>query len=275
MSTPPPTTRPDALASPGAPGPTPPPARGRSLRSLLGCEEASAAVEFVVLIPVYLMLLVGLFMMGNLLMARQALVAAVRFQAWSPKDPSSLSGFADNGKAFFGPYPGRFTPQGRRQSPVTLARGRADRQQLQLTGDESSRISSGGLQGLSDNARAIAADALNNGNDAPFLLTEVEASFTYDGVRLLATPPISQTASAAVLLPRKHTRKEYEPGSHPLTEWGQPPYDPFSSDALPLSPLFGRYFIDAGGADKGIWNREGRIGGDAGREWMYYRQKMR
>lgn len=81
----------------------PRPVQAGGWRELILGEEATAASEMVILLPVYLLMLTGLFMTGNMMQARQALVQAVRFEAWTQKQVNGA-----NFDAFFHGIPGRY-----------------------------------------------------------------------------------------------------------------------------------------------------------------------
>ena len=72
--------------SPEAPAP-----RGlAALRHLLVDDEGgSAAVEFIVLIPVYIMMLGAMFSLSLVMLTRQQVVAAARYEAWNMGKGSS------------------------------------------------------------------------------------------------------------------------------------------------------------------------------------------
>ncbi|MEZ0229478.1 MAG: TadE family protein [Planctomycetota bacterium] len=47
-------------------------------------QEATATVELAILLPVYMLIFVGVMTIGHLVLIRQKVVEAVRFQAWAP-----------------------------------------------------------------------------------------------------------------------------------------------------------------------------------------------
>lgn len=49
-------------------------------------QEATATVEMAILLPVYMLMFVGVLTIGHLVLIRQKIVEAVRFQAWLPDD---------------------------------------------------------------------------------------------------------------------------------------------------------------------------------------------
>ena len=66
-------------------------------------QEATATVELAILLPVYMLMFVGVMTIGHLVLIRQKVVEAVRFQAWLPDDPATNSNqrITDN---FFSTY---------------------------------------------------------------------------------------------------------------------------------------------------------------------------
>lgn len=256
-------------------------------------EEASAAVEFIILIPIYVLLLGGLFMISNLALIRSALVQANRFQAWAPQEPSTYAGL-QNGDSFFGPYNGTFNLNPdpsigveRKKTAVTYKNANAAAASLpSVTGFS-----------RSSQSQTLAADALNNigsGGTADQALWRVEAaaSYEYNGVRLLGLGPITQITRCVVLLPREHTREEFKKDDqgdpHPVLHWRlggatvKSKFDPTQAKNMPLSPfytaggMFTRKIGSSGARDDGIWDRAtsthdgARIKGDIDSEQRYY-----
>lgn len=245
-----------------------------ALRELDRDQEASAAVEFIVLIPVYMLLIAGLFMTVNLLMARQSLVQAARFQVWSATKPNTFTNFT-NGKAFF-TVDGTFTPGTRTEKPVTVWGGSV----------KNSDLGSGGGKELD-----LAADVLNNwtggANDHTLYQVTANPSFTYSGLVIFGLGTIPQSTQCGVLLPRNKPRTEYDSAKkdgHPVLAWrangtaGKSAYyDPSKEANMPLNPLFdggyGEFQVRGDSANSGVWDKKARIGGDAGSEWAYYEDK--
>lgn len=89
-----------------SPPPATPPEGLRAIPWLLFEDErGTAAVEMVVLIPIYVLLLTAVYAFGEMSMARQALAMAGRFHLWGG------ASFTDEevSKGFFGPYHGVYT----------------------------------------------------------------------------------------------------------------------------------------------------------------------
>lgn len=272
------------------------------LRRLLAGEEATAAAEFVVLIPVYMLLLTGLFMTGNLMQARQALVQAARFEAWTGVRVGAAG--TTNYDAFFHGIPGEY----RRvrdpglQAGVKLTDGGegADLGMAELTAadldpnaggaDDARRF--GGLNRGPDAkapydegaAREIAARVLNNAGEgggyssqrAPLAVAQVEASFTYTGVLLRGLPGVTQSTQAAVVLERDVERPVYDPArGHPVaTHWRTPARSFQPEEYPPFSPYF-EGFLDRDGANPGVWDVDARLRGSESSERGYIRSYTR
>jgi hypothetical protein len=300
-------TPPSHAALPDAPSPL------TLLRRLGGDEDASAAVEFIVLIPVYLLLIAGLYTFVNLAQIRQQLVQANRFQVWSANDPAALSGFDPQygGKAFFGPYEGVFKPTRSNDdddaNKKTLASGMVSVADLRFQGGEGAVAKVAATR----EARSLAMDALNNsrreGNndvdDPPHLWVEAQASYRYTGLKVLGMPEITQSTRGAVLLARNATRREFSDGDkeHPVLAWrvdnddsgpgsetGKARYfDPSQDANMPINPTFDtrlplndgngdEFADDQGRPNSGVWSIIARIRGDwfdPDPEYTYYRPK--
>jgi hypothetical protein len=236
------------------------------LQELHEDEEASAQVEFLVLLPVYLLMIIGLFFFGNLALARVSLVSAAQVRAWDPAqrftDQQLERSFFASNQHF-----GTFTTQGggqARHRPAAAASGAIQPADLQSQGG-----------GASGNMAALAANALNNAgsqnqNDLPFWRSEARCTFLYDGLAP-NNMTIQQVTYAAVLLPRQHQRPVFTPGqAHPVVALsGSAYFDPNAQADQPLSPKFSGYFD---GAD-GLWDIDARIRGSLNAEHSYIRGK--
>lgn len=233
----------------------------------LADEGGSAAVEFIVLIPVYLLLLTGLFMFTNLALIRQSLVAASRFQAWAPDEPGSYANFE---QAFFGPYRGSYGARTRTKRPVTVAAGAVRPDDFTLG---------------SNRARALAAHVVDNGGDRPLWRVEAQSAYTYTGLVVFGAAGITQRTQSVVLLPREHTRAEFVDGEaeHPMIEWDTGAgkarsayFDPSATENIPLSPLYDGgqgEFTRTSDLNPGVWHWWSRIGGSDQTENDYYYPK--
>ncbi len=262
-----------------------------TLRSLAADEEASAAVEFIVLIPVYLLLMTALWMFTNLAMVRQGLVQASRFHVWSVSDPNNYTNFM-NGDSFFSGQGEWETEPTRTREPVSLWAGEV------MTGDL-----------LGDEAHDhIAAHVLNNGGDPAFWKVTGTLTYKYTGLTVFGLGDILQTTQSGVLLPRLANRAEYDAedgatnapadarnamAAHPALWWTTKTdddgvgsskdkyFDPSEPEKMPLSPFFDsgeREFPDPdpdGGGDMGIWKTDARIRGGDGGEHEYYQPRLK
>ena len=208
----------------------------------------------VILLPVYLLFLVGLFSMGNLMMVRQSLISVTRNHAWSAKDTSGQ-------RTISGPYRGRL------QAQVTTEDGFGFNKRTLTTNDV---INQGGVE--------IALDALNNkrrqgAKSEPFTSRVVRGTYTYEGIAFNG-PAIAQTTQAAVMLPKEHERDLYDPEAQAKANmasvWAKAPADPSAESHRPLSPKYQGYFD----SDLGVWDVKARIRGRMEAEHDYYRPKV-
>jgi hypothetical protein len=78
-------------------------------------EEASATVELAILLPVYMILFVAVLTIGHMVLIKQELVLAVRYQAWLPNDSQAQNTGSINNSFFpdFTNYGGAYTSGGR------------------------------------------------------------------------------------------------------------------------------------------------------------------
>ncbi|MCO5168576.1 MAG: pilus assembly protein [Planctomycetes bacterium] len=237
-----------------------------ALRHLLVDDEGgSAAVEFIVLIPVYVILLAGLFSMSQLMLVRQRVVMAARYEAWSPghgHDPEAMR------SAFFRFRTGEWksTPD----EPVDL--------DLKLGGSERGR----------ELADLVLENKVEGPDHAghPLRKVKVKGAFEWSGlVFLLTGVQLSVRTDSAVVLTNDHKRPMFQDGmsdEHPmvgavalsnLRQDGA--FDPIGKGLSPnpyRSPVFGTF--REGGADPGLWSRDARLGGNVMAEHGIYRQKM-
>lgn len=248
------------------------------------------------LIPVYLLMMTGLFMVGNLAQVRQGVVAATRFEAWRVGSARYTPGVPD---PFFRDLQGTYSssidegevafPVGRAVELNNPNAGQLRPDQLRSIYDEErDRVGSDTTDLDPNSAAAIAASAFNNGTrrgggqaerDAlPFTQRIVFGRFAYRGITVMGLD-IEQSTFASVLLPRAHERPEYkeeagggqQAGWHPVFEWGNGRryYDPLDPAHLPLAPTYPGYFD----RNDGVWDPQARIQGSAGNEWSYFEGK--
>ncbi len=263
---------PHACGAPGVGGPAaaPPEDEGLwpGLRRLAVEEDGAAATEFIILFPCYVALMVAMFSLGNLVHARQGVVAAARFEAWSGRDVPDESARA----AFFPGIRGQYTGTVARQGCEVTDRELDDR-----TPEENGRL---GVT-VSTKHRAIARAALNNdlGGQAPLRLSECrDATFRYQGIVLGARGPFSLSTRAAVVLANRHERPEHREGeqAHFVSRLPHAPFDPAAEQNRYLAPRVGPHLDrELGGrsADPGVWASDARLGGSPSAERNIFRGK--
>lgn len=214
------------------------------------------------LLPVYLLMLVGLFMIGNVALARQSLVTATQLRAW---DPQQRFGDAQLEKACFAynQHYGNFSSTPNRRPSVTGRGGPVQDNDL--------------VQGARPQARQLAVAALNNaaspsgGNDLPFILSDVRGQFSYTGITLNNLQP-TQTTRSVVLLPRRHQRPRFQEGQqHPVVKLSQNQYfDPNQPSFQPMSPKYQGFFD----GQEGIWDKDARLRGSMQAEHGYFQGQV-
>jgi hypothetical protein len=260
----PPETSPGSVSGsvPGSvSGSVPEPARPRGLAALrdliVDDEGGSAAVEFIVLVPVYIVLLAGLFSMAQVMHVRQQVVAAARFEAWNAgkgrqqeKGPESIR------EAFFGIDVGQW--QGR------------------ITKEEDVDLSiQGGGRGATI-ATKVLQNEVGNPNESPvrpLRLVEAEGEYRWSGLSFLTGREMLIGTWAAVMLTNDHERPIYEDEQdheHVMlsSQLGRTAgaFDPLGKGASAnpiLNPVFGQF--PEGSTDPGVWNTGARLGGNRSR----------
>lgn len=251
--------------------PTPEPRGLAALRHLLVDDEGgSAAVEFIVLIPVYLMMICALFSISQLMLTRQSVVAAARYEAWcSGRGRVKAPGNAQ--QAFFGSLPGTWTAQ------------------ITNEADLSSSFNAGGR------AAQIAEKVLDNevtdpnvSPVPPLRQVEVTGTFAWSGLTPIIglTRPFNLASRSAVVLQNVHQRpvfKDRQTHEHVMlsSALGRPssPFDPIGAtqaNQAYYSPIINPAFRNdpGGNRDPGIWSRDARINGDQQREQRFYDGKI-
>lgn len=212
---------------------------------LIDDEEGSAAVEFIILIPIYILLMAAMFMLSQVMLLRQQLVGAARYEAWSGQDVPD--------DALMEPFfPGN---KGTYQCSVTTSDKTTDKDKL----------------GGSGNAKDIAAQLLDNelGQGRPIVFSVAEdATFAYTGL-LIGARDLRLSTQSATYLMGPHTRPEHVEGrqDHFIEKSeGAPSQGPSSQERRYFSPVFGQFRGGMGGGaggDPGLWSRNARIGGNA------------
>lgn len=243
-------------------------------QGLVSGEEATASTEMVILLPVYLLFMVGLFWMGNVMLVRQVMISDTRNFAWDPN--------AQVPQAGGGPYNLQIGMQ------VTESGEGVAFRKTQITSADLPQQVKNDIreicirQQIDDFTPTILA-ALNNTEAAanervPFQWRVVDGTYTYNGLNLQGAPPNVQKTSAAVLLPRDgHKRSVYkEPtgassdAQHFIARWPGATLDPSAEGYRPLSPNYATYFEDG----IGIWNVKARVKGDMESEHSYFEGKV-
>lgn len=250
---------------------TPRPRGLAALRDLLVDDEGgSAAVEFIVLVPVYIVLLAGLFSMASVMQVRQQVVAAARYEAWSSgKGQQPAAGADAIRRAFFGMDVGQWEGTITKEEDVDL------------------RLQGGGRGATI--ASKVLANEVGNPNqtpERPLRRVQVEGQYRWNGLSFLTGREMTMRTRTAVILTNPHERPIYEDGQnheHVMlsSQLGRSAgaYDPLGTGANAnpiLNPVFGQ-FPDAD-RDPGIWNKDARLGGnrsrqgDVGSEFRVYNQ---
>lgn len=229
-----------------------------ALRDLVFDDEGgSAAVEFIVLVPVYIVMLAGLFSMGQVMHVRQQVVAAARFEAWNAGKGRVQEKGADSiREAFFGIDVGQWEARITREEDVDLT------------------VQGGGRAATI--ATKVLQNEVANPNETPtrpLRRVQVEGDYRYQGLSFLTGREMVIGTWTAVILTNDHKRPIYEDGQdheHVMlsSQLGRSSseFDPLGTGAGAnpiLNPVFGQ-FPDAA-TDPGIWNTGARLGGGRGR----------
>lgn len=236
-------------------------ARPRGLAALrhlvVDDEGGSAAVEFIVLIPVYVLMLAGLFSMAQVMHVRQQVVAAARFEAWNAGKGRVQEKSADSiREAFFGIDVGQWQARITREDDVDL--------QIQ-----------GGGRGAQV-ATKVLQNEVANPNESPtrpLRRVQVEGEYRWNGLSFLTGREMLIGTWTAVILTNDHKRPLYEDGQdheHVMlsSQLGRraSEFDPLGrgANANPiLNPVFGQF--PEASTDPGIWNTGARLGGNRSR----------
>jgi Flp pilus assembly protein TadG len=235
-----------------------------ALRHLLVDDESgSAAVEFIVLIPIYLLMICALFSISQLMLVRQSVVAAARYEAWSSSrggGPSAGTGVKD---AFFGTLVGTWSAQMQSNADVALT--------LQNANAKGGKIA----QMVLDNA--VSAPG-GGGAVKPLRQVEVKGTFNYTGISPIigVTRAFAISTVSAVVLTNPHDRPVFKDGQtneHAMLSSSlgrnSRQFDPIGQNGY-LSPIINPTFTRDQGGDPGIWNRDARINGTAQSEHGFY-----
>jgi hypothetical protein len=261
-------------------------------------DDASAAVEFVVLIPVYLLLLVSMLTIGHLVLVRQQVTLAARFRAGEPLVGNTRFADPDVSASFFPifdrkPTGGTFqTLAASRGMPWTVSEG-----DLAPQGAEIDRIRGTGQQMSNPDrmeARRVGSAILNDSGagDGTSLLawSDCTVGFTYRAAWIPQgwTPSgdYSLRARAETLLPnasgggREIHRRGHRSGQqeHPITDYRA---DQSETRGFDPAQINNRYssptdmpIVDLGGDPPGVWSTGYRLNGNVFAEWAFYSQNI-
>lgn len=242
-----------------------------ALRHLLVDDEGgSAAVEFIMLVPIYVLLMASLFSVAGVMQVRQQVVAAARYEAWSSgKGRQPAASPQTIREAFFGLSVGEWEAQITKEEDVDLT------------------LQGGGRAGTI--ASKVLANEVANPNEQPthpLRRVQVEGQYRWKGLSFLTGREMVIGTWTAVILTNDHRRPIYEDEQnheHAMlsTQLGRSAgaYDPLGTgpNSNPiLNPVFGQF--PEGDRDPGIWNRDARLGGnrnrlgDVGTEFRVYNQ---
>lgn len=242
-------------------------------RGLYAGEEATAATEMVILLPVYILFLIGLFSIGNLMIVRQALVTVTRNQAWTTENdggPMSISG----------PYRGELRMEVESTAEGFKAKGgqiaRSDLGLERYSSPPSEASVKAALGALNNKRRNGGGGGGAGGKTEPFVFRSVRGTYRYDGLLFGDLPSLSQTTRAAVLLPTaNHKRDLYDPNAtgnaSMAAVWRGDGLDPSLDKFLPLSPMY-RGYITKG---DGLWELDARVRGNVESEHSYFEGLVR
>lgn len=261
------------LASPAAPPAAPPPRGLAALRHLLVDDEGgSAAVEFIVLIPVYIMMLGAMFSLALIMLARQQVVAATRYEAWNMgkggQRERSDQTIADSFIGYAGMW--TLTPAGEKEVEPT---------ELEKQGD--------GNRGVEVAKKVLMNQVQTQGTgEKPMRLVKVTGSFKWGGLQLLTGEDMTISTDAAVVLTNDHKRPMFEDNQdeeHAMVSTRSgvgrqaSEFDPAGEqdrNGAFMNPVF-LTFNETSGTDIGIWKLDSRIGGSMESEHGFFRGKMR
>lgn len=250
---------------------TPEPRGLAALRHLLVDDEGgSAAVEFIVLVPVYLLMMCALFSISQLMLTRQSVVAAARYEAWC-SGRGGVRAQGDVQQAFFGSQPGTWTASITKEADLSTSFPNA--------GARGAKVA----QMVLDNAVTDPTVSAV----APLRQVEVTGSFAWSGLSPIIgmNRAMSISTKSAVVLQNPHQRpifKDQQTHEHVMLSSSlgrrSSPFDPIGgtqSDQAFLSPIINPTFTNEGGnRDPGIWSRDARINGDQQREQRFYDGKI-
>lgn len=253
---------------PPAPNPDPTPRGLAALRHLLVDDEGgSAAVEFIVLIPVYIMMLGAMFSLALIMLTRQQVVAAARYEAWNMgkggQRERSDQTIADSFIGYTGTW--TLTPAGEKDVEPTELEGKGSEVAKKVLMNEVQTQGTG---------------------EKPMRLVKVTGRFEWGGLQLLTGQDMTIGTDAAVVLTNDHKRPMFEDNQeqeHAMVSTrsgvgrSASEFDPVGEqdrNGAFTNPVF-LTFTDRNAPDIGIWKLDSRIGGSMESEHGYFRGQMR
>jgi hypothetical protein len=243
-----------------------------ALRHLLVDDEGgSAAVEFIVLIPVYIMMLGAMFSLALIMLTRQQVVAAARYEAWNMgkgnQRERSDQTIADSFIGYTGTW--TLTPAGEKDVEPTKLEDGAE-----------------GNKGVEVAKKVLMNEVQTQGTgEKPMRLVKVTGSFAWGGLQLLTGEDMTISTDAAVVLTNEHRRPMFEDNQeqeHAMVSTrsgvgrSASEFDPIGEqdrNGAFTNPVF-LTFNEESGTDIGIWKLDARIGGTMESEHGYFRGQM-
>jgi Flp pilus assembly protein TadG len=238
-------------------------------------EEGQAMVEFVVLLPVYLLLIVGMIYMGHLMIIRQQVVEASRWYAWS--NNRSLNFTARS--RFFSRFSGRsLSALGSINNPGTRE-------------NQVPVFSSAFSNEADPDARTVARELLLNSQGNGTNLVERVATARFDYTFPLFT---GRVGMQSLSVPCTHTvyaykdisrRREITSGTnYPIIRYTgrdvSNSLQAFNTYADPYEPVRVRqgqqFVMDSGSGHENhacFWNRKALLGKNVGNPFFYHPSK--
>lgn len=248
------------------PTPEAPTPRGlAALRHLLVDDEGgSAAVEFIVLIPVYILMLGAMFSLSLVMLTRQQVVAATRYEAWNMgKGSARERSDTTIAESFIG-YTGTWS----------LTQTEKDVEVGELEG-----------RGAEVAKKVLMNEVQTQGRgEKPLRLVKVTGSFEWGGLQLITGQDMTISTDAAVVLTNDHKRPIFtddQEQEHAMVSTRSgvgrqaSEFDPsgeLDRDGAFMNPVF--LTFRNGGRDAGIWKSDVRIGGSMESEHGYFRGQV-
>lgn len=280
--------------APPAPEPAIPEGWAAARWLLLEDERGTAMVEMVVLIPVYVLLLMGLFAFGEMSLSHQALAQAGRFQLWT----GGASNYTDQDiqKAFFGPYHGEYASADWSETPWKLRPDNPEGKRAVelawhvLNNDTKPEgLPAGDGYPTNDDAKATYGSG-----ESALKRWAMSATWKHQGITFGLVEPVFSWEGQVLVWNPGHSRGEFVDGkqhhwvAHPIL---RPPFEPAAwggsggrkrylnptrtTGPKPSSTSDLNVKNNQGnGTDPGVWDVNARIGGSITAEHNFYAPKM-